>query len=107
LSSAAADKRGPEVVQLVVVAAQVARGDEALEDVAEACEQAGRDQTDHLACERLLRAALEERALEEPRGADVVGAVLDVRGRSLGLGRVLGGHLEIVRERIVALADRT
>ena len=87
--AAAADERRPEVVQLVVVALEASRREEALEDLAEPDEEAGRDHAGDLARERLLPAAVEERALEEPGGADVVGLVLDLRGRPL-LSRTCG-----------------
>src|ERR1043165_8232893 len=76
-AGAAADERRLELVQLEVVALQVPRGGGALEDIAEADEEAGADHADDLALVRALPAALEELGLEEPREAELVGEVLD------------------------------
>src|SRR6188508_875752 len=73
-----ADEPGLERVDLVVIAGEPPRRQVALEDVAEADEEPGADHPRDLAGERLLPAALEEDVLEQPRGDDVVRAVLDI-----------------------------
>src|SRR4051794_10352977 len=59
-----AGERRPELVQLEELAVQPARRQEALEDLAEACEETGADQPHDLSLPRLLPAQLEEPALE-------------------------------------------
>ena len=44
-------------------------------------------------------------ALEQPREADLVGEVLDLRRLALALGRVLGELGEVLRQRVVAQAE--
>src|SRR5436190_17827803 len=84
-ASAAPPQRRPEVVQLEVVAWKLARGQEALVDLAEADEDPGADGADDLAIERLLPPALEQQRVEQPREADRVRLVLDRRGGALAL----------------------
>src|SRR5437588_11462555 len=60
-------------------ALEFARGQEALEHVAEADEDAAADETDDLALEPLVPAALEQHPVEPPREAELVGEVLHVR----------------------------
>ena len=62
----------------------------ALVDLSETNEEAGRDDADDLARERLFPAASEELRLEQPGEADLVGAVLDLGRGPLLLRRVLG-----------------
>src|SRR5207244_6733840 len=67
----------------------------------EADEQARLDDPDNLALERLLPAAVEQLALEQPREAELVGPVLDPGGGSLLQRRVLGEGVEVGRRGIV------
>src|SRR5256885_9823858 len=63
----------------------------------EAGEEAGADHADDLALERLVPAAFVELGVEQPRQADVIGAVLDIGGRPLPLGRVFSELAQVRR----------
>ena len=102
---AAAHQRCPRRVQLEELARQPPRRQEALEDLAEAGEEARADQAGDLALPRLVPAALEQQVLEQPREADVVGEVLDLGGLALAGRRVRGELGEVVGRRVVALAE--
>src|SRR5205814_4576841 len=97
----AADEGGAELVQLEVVARQAAGRQEALEDLAEASEQAGADQADDLAVEGLVPAALVELVVEQPGEAELVREVLDLRRLALAARDVLGQVVEVRRRRLV------
>src|SRR5918995_2938294 len=99
------DESGGELVDLVVVPAQSADRDVALEDLSEADEEAGADDAVDLAWERRVPAALEEHGLEQPGKADVVGAVLDVREPALLGGRMVGSLPEILGKGLVGRAE--
>ena len=100
--------------QLEEVARQPPRRQEALEDVAEADEQPGADQAGDLARRTAPPSRARRAVLEQPREADVVGAVLDLappraRGpscarrapaRSSGSGLV--ARAELAQQRAVA-----
>src|SRR5204863_8539518 len=88
-AAAPALERGRERVQLEVLSVEPAGGEKALEDAAEAGEETGADHADDLAVVRLLPPALEQLALEQPREAELVCAVLDLRGRPLAQRGVL------------------
>ena len=98
----AAGERRAERVDLEELAVQAPRGQEPLEDVAEADEEARADHADDLALPVLVPAALEERALEQPGEADVVGQVLDLRRLALALRGVLGEVVEVRGRGVVA-----
>src|SRR5207302_11088296 len=68
---------------------------ESFEHLAEAGEEPGADQPDDLALVRLLPAALEQLALEEPRETQLVGQVFDLGCLALADGGVLGQLLEV------------
>src|SRR4029079_7309564 len=104
-SPAAAGKGGAGVVQLEVVAGHPPCGEIALEDVAEADEEARRDRARDLTLPGLVPAALEEPGFEEPREADVFGSVLDLGGLPLAPGGVLGEVAEVLGKRIVARTE--
>src|SRR5919201_3105454 len=104
-TGAAADERRPERVRLEVVAGQAARRQEALEDLAEADEQAGADDADDLALVRALPAALEELRLEKPGEAELVGEVLDLGGLALANRCVLRQRGQVLRRRILGGAQ--
>src|SRR5581483_7092823 len=89
-AAAASDEAGPGDVELEVVAGETASGQVSCEDLAEADEEPGVDRADDLPLERVVPAELEQLPLEQPREADLVGEVLDLRSGSLALGRVLG-----------------
>src|SRR6266511_3960618 len=94
-----------ELVQLEIVAGKPPCRQVALEDLPEADEQAGADQTDDLALVGLLPAALEELRVEEPGEAELVRQVLDLRRLSLAAGRVLGQFVELHGRRLVGEAE--
>jgi len=96
---AAADQGGSELVQLEVVPGKPSHRDVALEDVAEADEEARRDQARDLALEDRLPAELEQALLEQPREAELIGAVLQTGRVSLPLRRVLGVGVEVLGQR--------
>src|SRR5919106_5973083 len=96
-----ADERRAERVQLEVVAAQPAGGQEALEEAVEANEDARPDRADDLPAEGRVPARLEQAALEQPGEAELVGAVLDLGRFTLALGRPLRQLVEIVGGRLV------
>src|ERR671924_1352378 len=102
---AAADERGAEVVQLVVVAAEPPRRQKALEDLAETGEEPRADHAVDLALERRLPAAVEQHGLEQPGEADVVGPVLDVGVAPLLHRGVLGVLAGVLRQRLVGGAE--
>ena len=89
-AGAAAAESRPERVQLEELAVQAARGDEALEHLAEAHEEARADHADDLPLPLRVPAFLVQAPLEQPREADLVGEVLDLRRLALALRRVLG-----------------
>src|SRR5439155_24653789 len=95
--AAAADERRAERVQLEIVAGEPTRRDEAFEHVAEAREQARRDQPDDLSLEHRLPAEVEQPPLEQPREADRVGAVPELRSLALAHRRMLGQLRKILR----------
>src|SRR5215208_4927748 len=101
----AAHQRRRELVQLEVVAGKAAGGDVALEDVAEADEDPGRDHAGDLALERRLPAQLEQALLEQPRETELVRAVLDPRGVAFALRRMRGVLLEVVGQGLVGHAE--
>src|SRR5689334_11627448 len=74
----AARECGREVVERVPVAAEPPHGDVALEDLAEADEQAGPDQPRDLAVPGGVPPELEQAPLQQPGEADVVGDMLDL-----------------------------
>src|SRR5437762_8167658 len=82
-----------------------ARRDVALEDVAEADEEARPDHADDLALVGLVPTALIELPLEEPREAELVRAVLDLGGGALEQRGVLGEGVQILGRRIVGGAE--
>src|SRR5256885_6589473 len=65
----------------------------------EAGEEAGADHADDLALERLVPAAFVELGVEQPRQADVIGAVLDIGGPPPPLGRVFSELAQVRRYR--------
>src|SRR4051812_44837863 len=95
-AAAPAGERGAERRRLEVVAGQPARRQESLEDVVEADEETGADHADDLAFERRLPALLVEPRVEQPREADLVGLVLDLRRLALAHGDMLGELTEIL-----------
>src|SRR5204862_276767 len=99
------DQGGAQRVQLEVVAREPARRHEALEDVLEQREQPRRDQADDLALERCLPTELEQSPLEQPREADLVGAVLELRRLALAHRRLLRELRQILRQWIVGDAE--
>src|SRR5918994_1846781 len=109
-TTAPPDEPGLERVDLVVVAGEPSSRQVTLENVAEADEEAGADHPRDLAGERLLPAALEEDVLEQPRGNDVVCAVLDL-ARLAFLGKRLVRRAELseqppVHDEIGVASDR-
>src|SRR4051812_48656666 len=66
-----AGERRPEPVQLEVLAEQLVRRQEALEDVTEPREQTGADQADDLALPGVVPAQVEQLPLEQPGEADL------------------------------------
>src|SRR5512132_682678 len=84
-AAAAADQGRAEVIELEVIAGEASSRQEAFEDLAEAGEETGADHADYLALEGLVPAAFVELGVEQPRQADVVGAVLDIGRRPLAL----------------------
>src|SRR4029079_1075930 len=80
-------------------------GEIALEDIPEPDEQTRGDHPDDLALERVVPASLEERSLEEPGQAEVVGEMLDLGRLPLAGRGVLGQALEVGRRRIVGKAE--
>src|SRR5918996_1207061 len=99
--SSPTDERGAEWIQLEVVAAELAGGQEALEETVEANEDAGPDRADDLPAEGRVPARLEQPALEQPGEAELVGAVLDLGRFTLALGRPLRQLVEIIGGRLV------
>src|SRR5207237_5225116 len=104
-AAAPADEGRRERIRLEVVAGEPAGGDEAFEDVSEADEKARADEADDLARERALPAALEELRLEQPREAELIGEVLDLRRLALAERRVLGEPRQVVGRRVVGGAE--
>src|SRR5690348_13552635 len=76
---AAPNERRSRRVQLEELTRQAARGEEAFEHLAEACEETGTDDAGDLAVERVVPAVLAQAVLEQPREADLVGGVLHLR----------------------------
>ena len=89
-ATAPAHKARAERVHLEEVSRQAARGQVALEDLAEADEEAGLDDPDDLALEGRIPAALEKCRFEQPGKADSVRLVLDLRHLPLPGRDVLG-----------------
>ena len=76
-----------------------------LEDLAEADEEPRADHPDDLAFPRLLPAALEQRVLEQPGEADVVGEVLELPRLALARRGLLGERRQVARHRLVPVAE--
>src|SRR6266540_1773481 len=87
---AAADERRSELVQLEVVTRETTGRKEALENLAEAHEQARADHPDDLSVERLLPPTLEQLLVEQPGQTELVREVLDLCGLALTGGGVFG-----------------
>ena len=102
-AAAAADERRAERVQLEVVAGEAARREEALEDLAEAGEQArGRSAPVISPSNGVLPAELEQPPLEQPGEAELVGAVLDLRRLALAHGACSASSSRSSGQRLVA-----
>src|SRR5439155_5634291 len=86
-AAAPADQRRSELVELEIVARQPARRQVALEDLAEADEEAGADCPDDLPLEGILPAPLEQCGLQQPGKAELVGQVLDLGRLALAYRR--------------------
>src|SRR5581483_7046070 len=99
--SRATGQCGRELVQLEELAVEAARREKTLEDNAEAHEQAGADQTDDLSLPLGVPALLVQIPLEQPRQADLVREVLDLRRLALALREVLRELWEVARQRVV------
>src|SRR5262249_14543753 len=106
-SGAAAGERGGRSIQLEELARQAACGQEALEHLAEAREQARGDPAHDRPLPGLLPAALAEAVLEQPGEADLVREVLELRRLPLALRRVLGELRQPFRYGVVAHGELT
>src|SRR5439155_13429223 len=104
-AAAAPGERRAERVRLEVVAPEAARWEEAFEDLAEAAEQAGADQTDDLSVPLHLPPAFEQLVFEQPCETQLVREVLDPGRFALAAGRVLGEAVEVAGDGIVRGAE--
>src|SRR5450756_1298057 len=90
-----ADERRLVLAHLEAFPAQAARGEETLEDLAEADEQAASNEADDLAGELLLPALVLEALVEQKTESDGVGVLLQADELALSRGAVFGGGGEL------------
>src|SRR5665648_435473 len=90
-----ADERRLVLAHLEAFPAQPARGEETLEDLAEADEQAASNEADDLAAELLLPALVLEALVEQKTERDGVGVLLQAGELALPRGAVFGGGGEL------------
>src|SRR5450759_3123606 len=90
-----ADERRLVLAHFEAFPAQAARGEETLEDLAEADEQAASNEADDLAGELLLPALVLEALVEQKTESDGVGVLLQADELALPRGAVFGGGGEL------------